>query len=309
MKIIHFSKINEALSVDPADYIATCCEEYDAKCKIIANKIADHIKEHPIILLSGPSGSGKTTTALKIEGYLDAMGLETHTVSMDNYFLPKDQVTIFDENNQIDYESPYRIDIPLLQDHMHKLANCETVDVPAFDFVSQDRIPGKPLGRKKGELVLFEGIHALNPEVTGYEDISTCIYVSVRTRIQLSNGQLVHPELIRAMRRIIRDRNFRGRKPAETLDMFASVQRGENLYIAPYKQRAHVQIDTFHGFEPSIYKPFVESDFVELKESYSGYPKFAPIDDLIKDIISADAELLPGDSLSREFIGGSTLEY
>lgn len=309
MRIIHFSEINDAISADPAGYVKDCCEKYDAKCKRIAEKIADHVKEHPIILLSGPSGSGKTTTALKIEGYLDAMGLETHTVSMDNYFLPKDKITIYDENDQIDYESPYRIDIPLMQEHMHRLANCETVEVPGFDFVAQNRIPGKPLGRKKGELVLFEGIHALNPEVTGYDDIATCIYVSVRTRIQLSNGQLVHPELIRAMRRIIRDRNFRGRKPAETLDMFASVQRGENLYIAPYKQRAHIQIDTFQEYEPSIYKPFIEQDLAELKETYSNYARFAPIEDLVKDILSADAELLPGDALSREFIGGSVFEY
>lgn len=309
MRIKEYKEINELLTNEGDAYIKRCCDEYDQKCKIIAEKVAAHLKEHPIILLAGPSGSGKTTTALKIEGYLDRMGLETHTVSMDNYFLSKDQVKIFDENNQIDYESPHRIDIPLLQEHMHILAEGGTVDVPAFDFKTQQRIPGKPLTRKKGELVLFEGIHALNPEVTGPEDISTCIYVSVRTRIKLSNGKLVHPELIRAMRRIIRDRNFRGRKPAETLDMFNSVQRGENLYIQPYKQRAHVQIDTFHDFEPCVYKTYLDSDFEELKKSYSGYEKFEPIEWLLNEILPYDPEKMPMDSLTREFIGGSIYDY
>lgn len=308
MRIIHYSEINAAAR-DPKGFVEECCYEYDQKCKDAAEKIAAHLKEHPIILLAGPSGSGKTTTALKVEGYLDKMGLETHTVSMDNYFLPKDQIKIYDENNQIDYESPHRIDIALLQEHMRALAKCETVNVPGFDFKEQDRIEGYELKRRKGELVLFEGIHALNPEVTGYDDISTCMYVSVRTRIQLPNGELVHPELIRAMRRIIRDRNFRGRKPTETLDMFNSVQRGENLYIAPFKQRAHMQFDTFHAFEPSLYRNYIIDDFAELKNRYDGYKRFAPISELINVLDPIPEDIMPKDSLVREFIGGSSLKY
>ena len=308
MKVIDYSEINAAAR-DPKGFIEKCCFEYDKKCKKTAERIAEHLKEHPIILLAGPSGSGKTTTALKVESYLDKMGVETHTVSMDNYFLPKDEIKIYDENNQIDYESPHRIDIPLMQEHMHKIAKCEPVEVPTFDFKAQDRIEGYELKRNKGELVLFEGIHALNPEVTGHEDISTCIYVSVRTRIKLPNGKLVHPELIRAMRRIIRDRNFRGREPADTLDMFNSVQRGENLYITPFKNRAHIQFDTFHAFEAAVYKNFIYDDFKQLKDSYSNYNRFEPISELLQVIEPISADLLPEDSLSREFIGGSVFKY
>lgn len=309
MNIVHFSEINEKIFKGTERFISDCDIRYEQSCKSIADQIAERRTERPIILLSGPSGSGKTTTALKIESYLDAMGVETHTISMDNYFLPREEIQIFDENNEIDYESPYRIDMKLLQDHMMRLANYESVDIPGFDFKNQQRVKGKPLRRKKGEMILFEGIHALNPEVTGYEDISNCIYVSVRTRVQLSNGELVHPELIRLMRRIIRDRNFRSRCPADTLDMFDSVQRGENLYINPYKCRAHFELDTFHEYEASVYKTFLERDFCKLKESYKEFLRFSPMENLLRDIATIPAEQIPSGAMIREFIGGSLYEY
>lgn len=308
MKIVHFSELNKRLAQDTISFISSCDKEFDNSCLEIAEQIAEHKDEHPIILLSGPSGSGKTTTALKIESYLDNMGISTHTLSMDNYFLPKECIKL-DKDERIDYESPYRIDISLLQDHMKRLAECEEIDLPAFDFRNQARVKGKKLRRERGELILFEGIHALNPEVTGYDDIASCIYVSVRTRIQLSNGELVHPELIRLMRRIIRDRNFRNRKPSETLDMFDSVQRGESLYINPYKDRAHYELDTFLGYETQIYKPLIEQDLEHLKNTYEHFDRFMPAYELIKDLLPADSSDLSETSMTREFIGGSSYEY
>ncbi len=306
MKIIHFSEINSALKDGAEEYIKYCSDEYDKSCRGIAESIAD--SKRPIILLSGPSGSGKTTTALKIEGFLDELGLQTHTVSMDNYFLPKEQIPI-PPDGKIDFESPYRIDIPLLKKHIGIFAECGEVEVPQFDFTDQSRAKGKRLKRNKGELILFEGIHALNPEVTGFDDVANCLYVSVRTRIQLSNGSLLHPELIRLMRRMIRDRNYRSRSPEETLEMFDSVQRGENLYINPFKQRAHFQLDTFHGYECSVYKNFLEKDVERLKQGCADFGRFETIRDLIKDIDPLDERLVPNDSMIREFIGGSKYEY
>ena len=309
MNIIDIKELNERLERSPAEYIGECCDKYNDECTKIAEKISETASERPIILLSGPSGSGKTTSALKIEAVLDKMGMETHTISMDNYFLPKHLVQVFDENNQIDYESPQRIDIPLLREHMMKIANCEPVDVPYFDFVTQDRAGGRELRRKKGEIVLFEGIHALNPEVTGTDDIANCIYVSVRTRIRLSDGSLVHPKLIRLMRRLIRDRNFRNRCPAETLDMFESVQKGEDNYINPYKFRAHFDVDTFHGFEPALFKPLLDDDIRALMETYEPFEEFLPISELLKESTQISEALVPPAALAREFIGGSCFEY
>ena len=104
MNIVHYTDINNAIRGDVDGFIRGCCESYDEKCRSVAEHISERADKHPIILLAGPSGSGKTTTAMKIEGYLDKMGFETHTISMDDYFLPKDRIQIFDENNRIDYE-------------------------------------------------------------------------------------------------------------------------------------------------------------------------------------------------------------
>ena len=309
MKIIHFSEINKQIENGEGEFIAACDAEYENCCKHAAEKIAKMRHERPLILLSGPSGSGKTTTALKIEAYLDNMGVETHTISMDDYFLPKEKMPELADGEKVDYESPYRIDIALLQEHMHRLARYEEVDIPAFDFPNQQRVQGKKLKRKRGEMILFEGIHALNPEVTGYEDISNRLYVSVRTRIQLANGELLHPQMIRLMRRIIRDRNFRNRTPAETLDMYDSVQQGENLYIAPYKHLANFELDTFLGYEASVYKNYLAGDIDSLKYSYDSFLRFSPMENAIKDLDSVKAEEVSESSMVREFIGGSKYEY
>ncbi|MCD8094646.1 MAG: nucleoside kinase [Ruminococcus sp.] len=308
MKIVHFSEINKEILSDAKDYINSCCESYDKLCEDTAIKVSETSNIRPIILLSGPSGSGKTTTALKIEACLDAMGKETHTISMDNYFLPKEQIKE-SEDGKIDYEAPERIDITLLQDHILKLANCEEITIPSFNFKTQSRQNGKRLKRKKGEMVIFEGIHALNPEVTGFDDLASTIYISVRTRIQLSNGELFHPEMIRLMRRMIRDKKYRNRKISETLDMFDSVQRGENLYINPYKQRAHIELDTFHGFEVCSFKNVLLEELILIKTHYNVYNQFLQIENVLKDLESVDEKLIPSDSLIREFIGGSSLKY
>lgn len=309
MNIISVDEINENLKKDPRAYIEKCCRDFDGICADAVAEIAKSTSDRPIILLSGPSGSGKTTTAFKLEEKLDSLGCETHTISMDNYFLPKDRITVYDENNQIDYESPLRIDIPLLQEHMLKIANCEEVDVPYFDFVKQDRAGSRKLKRKKGEIVLFEGIHALNPEVTGDEKIATCIYVSVRTRIQLQNGRLLHPKFLRLMRRIVRDRNFRNRCPAETLDMFDSVQRGEEKYINPYKYRSHFDIDSFQGFEPALFKPLLNEDFEALENTYVPFDGFEPLAALLAQSAAIGGEFVPPTAIAREFIGESGYSY
>ena len=311
MNILDINELNRQLTDSPAEYIEACCSEYDKKCQKIAEGIAENADKRPIILLSGPSGSGKTTSALKIESCLDNMGFETHTISMDNYFLPKHMIRVFDENDEIDYESPKRVDLALMHEHMLKMAACEEVDIPYFNFKTQDWEPSKArkLKRKKHELVLFEGIHALNPEVTGKDDIANCVYVSVRSRVQLSNGTLFHPKYIRVMRRMIRDSAFRNRKPSDTLDMFDSVQRGEELYILPYKYRSHFELDTFHGFEPALYAPLLRESVEELKANYSGFDKFSLLNDLIEETVSITSELIPPYALSREFIGGSSYKY
>lgn len=310
MKKININTINSR-ALDQKLFVAECNEKYEAKLRRAAEHIASEHKEKPILLLSGPSGSGKTTSCLKIDNMLDEMGLTTHTISMDNYFLPKGYFEdLISVDGKPDYESPLRIDIDLLSRHMEMLAECEEIEVPGFDFSTQSRTEGFKLKRGKDDIIAFEGIHALNPQVTGSAgEFTTGMYVSVRTRIELSDGALVHPCYIRVMRRLIRDELYRGRGPAETFDMFESVQRGENRYILPYKQRADgdrgMQLDTFLAYEPSLYKTFLLDKIRETSKTYKRFKQFEPVLSLLEEVEAIDPEAVDEKSLPREFIGGS----
>lgn len=311
MRRIHTSAINRKLKENDVAFIKRCEDDYFSQVKEMAETIYQRGDSRPIVLLSGPSGSGKTTTALKIEEYLDAKGMSTHTISMDGYFLPVEQSPkALTETGEVDYESPYRLDIPLLNEHMMKIANCEEVCLPEFDFKTQSRIKGETLKRKHGDIVIFEGIHALNPDVTGMSDeIANCVYVSVRTRLQLTNGACLHPCMIRLMRRIIRDRSYRGRQLVDTFALFDSVERGENLYIMPYKHRAEFNIDTFFGYEVSLYKSFLSDEISKLLQSSDDYEKLDMIRQAFEEIDDLDTAKIPENSLIREFIGGSAYKY
>lgn len=311
MKKVHVSAINRKLKEDINAFIHKCEEDYFSQVKSMADMIYQRGDSKPIVLLSGPSGSGKTTTSLKLEQYLDSMGMCTHTISMDDYFLPAhENHQAMTETGEIDYESPYRLDIPLLNEHMIKIANCEEVRLPSFDFKRQERKQGQCLKRNHGDIVVFEGIHALNPDVTGMTDgFANCVYVSVRSRIQTTEGVCLHPCMIRLMRRIIRDKFFRARRPIETLEMFNSVERGENLYIMPYKQRAEFNIDTFIPYEVSVYKSFLYEDLIEASKTYDDFEKFKLIMSVFDELDNLDIDLVPPEALIREFIGGSSYEY
>ena len=311
MKIINTSIINKRLRGKGEDFMETCERAYCSQVKAAADGIHRWGDTKPIILLSGPSGAGKTTTALKLGEYLGEIGTKTHTISMDDYFLPAHESTqAVDENGKIDFESPYRLDIPLLNQHMLKIANCEEVVLPSFNFKTQQREAGEVLKRQKGDYVIFEGIHALNPDVTGMTDgIANCVYVSIRTRIKTRSGALLHPSHIRLMRRIIRDKLYRGRQPVDTLAMYNSVERGENLYIMPYKDRAEYSIDTFIPYELSVYKNFLQGDLLEAAQSYDDFERFALMPRVLYEMDDVDVKAVPEKSLIREFIGGSGYEY
>ena len=312
MKKINISDINKEIASNPRGFVEECNKKYEGKLKRITEDITEICEEKPIILLAGPSGSGKTTTALKLDAILEKKGIKTHTISMDDYFLPHTAFTdsILNEEGKVDYESPYRIDIGLLNEHMHKIARCEEIVSPKFNFASQTVSEGKTYRRNKGEIVIIEGIHALNPLVTGSaDDYSSCMYVSVRTRVELENGELVHPCFLRLMRRILRDKNFRGRTASETLDMYNNVQRGENKYILPFKHRATYSVDTFLAYEPALYKPMLQEELASLEKTYPFFDKYSQTLKALEQLKPLEERFVPENALPREFIGGSSLEY
>ncbi|MFT3950679.1 MAG: nucleoside kinase [Oscillospiraceae bacterium] len=310
MNYISVNAMNESFLKDPDGWIARGERLYSDQLVRIAAALCEHAEERPVILLAGPSGSGKTTSALRIGRLAAQRGVTVHTISMDNYFLPAPHHTkAVDENGNIDYESPYRLDIPLFNDHIRRIADCEEIEIPRFVFAEQKRAPGKKFRRRHGEMVIFEGIHALNPTVTGLSDaFVTGIYVSVRTRIKFG-GQMLHPSKIRLMRRLIRDKLYRARPFTETMNMFDSVERGENLYIMPYKDRALHQVDTMIPFEAAVYRSVLLPGLLEAEKTYPDFARFSDVAQALSLMEQVPKKSVPGDSLIREFIGGSTLKY
>ena len=302
MRCISVEYLNNAAS-SPESFVAEGERLYFEQLQEAAEKICEHRADKPIVLISGPSGSGKTTSAMRVAAALKKKGCGAHVISMDNYFLPLQRDVELHGKDNIDYESPERLDIELFDEHLEKLRRNEEIDIPGFDFALQDRIPGMKLRRSEGDLVIIEGIHALNPLVTGdSDDYTHRIYVSVRTRIQ-SGEELLHPSKIRLMRRLMRDKLYRGREQAETFEFFKSVERGEDLYIMPHKHRANFDIDTFIEYEASVYRDILLPELEKTALTYSSYAEFADIEKFLRLLSPTDKKFVPENALIREFIG------
>jgi uridine kinase len=276
-----------------------------------ARALAANAAEKPFILISGPSGSGKTTTAFRLKNALNKAGFKTHALSMDNYFFPlHDPRNEREPDGSIDFESPKRLDTELLSEHLEKILRGEEIIPPAFDFARQERTKGGRLRLGENEFVVIEGIHSLNPAVTGsVSAVASGVYVSVRTRIKGKGGGLMHPSKIRLMRRLVRDKLFRGRRAAQTLQFFEKVERGEEIYIHPYKGLAEHGIDAFIAYETAVYKKFLTDDLNALRGSYDGFERYEELMEILEETADVDLEYAPRDSLVREFAGGSRFEY
>ncbi|MDE7364705.1 MAG: nucleoside kinase [Ruminococcus sp.] len=304
---IEINRINSNIEHNTKEYIKSVNEAYIYQLKKIADNIAETKETKPVILLSGPSGSGKTTTALMLADILGRLGCPTHTLSMDNYFKSlTDDERKLSVLGKLDLESPDRVDKELLNEQIESISKCREVEIPLYNFADSKRDGIKMrFQRKEGELVIFEGIHALNPAVITFsEEKLNNIYVSVRTRITCGNI-ILHPSKIRLMRRMIRDRNFRKRSLRETMNMFHSVESGENKYIMPYKHRSDYDIDTFMAYEMNVYRDELLSELLEM----SDVPELADVTEVLENLDSLDRNYITSDSLICEFIGGGMFEY
>ena len=300
-------QLNEGIRSDPQAFVDECDAAFHKKVETAAQKIAGHRAESRIILLSGPSGSGKTTTALKIEEVLDNSGVETHTISMDNYFNTIDPDTApRNREGNIDYESPFCLDVDLLNRHFAMLDRGETIHVPKYEFARQMRsdILSQPMRLGPDELAIFEGIHALNDIIVGKNPRAFKLYIAARSSLRDEDGSVVFDHAwLRLCRRIVRDYQFRGSDAAFTLKMWSNVRRGEKLYISPYKENANLMFDSSLAFEFAVLKPMV----VPLLEAVPA-GKYSVVDDMLRGfekIEPLDSKYVAPDSLAREFIGGS----
>lgn len=308
MNVLPIKDLNRELNTDATAAVEAGEAFYHNQLVETADKIALSAEEKPIILLAGPSGSSKTTTAMRLRELFKGKGLSAQVISMDNFFYPLNNLTP-EELAKIDLEAPSRVDIPLLNETLDRFWKCLPTQLPVFNFTNQSRGAGEILCRKDKELIIIEGIHALNPEVIGpIHQHAQGLYVSVRTRLSLED-KLLHPSMIRLMRRLVRDRLFRGRHTEDIFLSFRSVQRGEQLYIMPYKDNSSLSIDTFISFEAAVYANLLIPELEKVSKDFEMYDKVEEMLYFLKSITPLESTIVPSHSIVREFIGGSSFSY
>nr|MBR4281550.1 nucleoside kinase [Clostridia bacterium] len=292
-----FIRINEAL--------------HDKAIADIAETIA--AKGSRLILVAGPSSSGKTTFTGRLAIHLRVLGLEPAMISLDDYYRNRDELPR-EPDGSIDLEALHTIDVPLFREHMQRLMDGETVEIPRYSFQLSRRLDkGVPLTLKSGQPILIEGIHGLNPALSeGIEDsLIHRIFVSALTCINLDNHNRIRTTDVRLLRRIVRDNQFRATPPEETLAMWPSVRRGEETWIFPHQERADSMFNTALHYELPVLGHYA---YGLLKAISPESPHYLTARRLVKmlnyfpDIPEAVLEEVPPLSLLREFIGGCTIE-
>ncbi len=296
--------INGNLRNDARGFIDSCEQEYYAKLDIAARKIAENINQTGIILLAGPSSSGKTTSAYRLCARLAALGIQTRTISMDDYFMTLDR-----HDPKIDFEAPERLDIGLLRQHMQILASGGEIQLPHYDFhTGIQSLSEKRVRCEKGAAVIFEGLHALSDL---FDDAGPAIriYISPRMRVTRDGEVFLTPEALRFLRRSVRDVRFRSADFARTLSLWPNVIRGERRYVLPSKVNADILIDTSMPYEPGILAAAAGHALAELDPQALAAVGLAGIAQKAQAFEKLNPAWVPADSLMREFIGNEGLSH
>ena len=277
-------------------------------------QMADEIaakKNIRVVLLAGPSSSGKTTTCKRLSVQLLANGIKPVQISLDDYFVDRDK-TPKDAHGELDYESLYALNIPLLNQQFNALFRGEEVQLPKYNFQAGKSDPnGKRLRLDEQSILIVEGIHALNPELTAQvpEEQKYRIYASALTTILLDNHNYIPTTDNRLLRRIVRDNKYRGVSAAETIRRWPSVRAGENKWIFPFQENADVMFNTAMLFELAILKTQAEPLLEDVPENCDEYSEAYRLLKFLKYFASIPFKQLPPTSLLREFLGGSSFKY
>ena len=298
-KIVSLGKYNDVIQLAEANYNSQLAKTAD----IIYNK-KNKVK---IVLLAGPSSSGKTTTARKLEVYLKARGFKTHSISTDDYFLNRID-TPKKANGDYDFESLKAVDTDLFNKHLLKLLAGEKVMIPEYNFVLGEReYKGRTLQLGENDIVIIEGLHALNPELTlAIDDANKFkIYISPLTQLNIDNHNRIHTSDTRRLRRIIRDNKYRGWNAADTLRNWKNILEGEEEYVFPYQNKADIIINSALIYELGVLKTYAEPLLFSVNEDDEVYPEAIRLINFLRNFLPIPSDDVPKESVLREFIGGS----
>lgn len=264
-----------------------------------------------LILISGPSSSGKTTFSKRLSIQLMANGMKPYPISLDDYFVNRED-TPLDENGKHDFESFFALDLPFFEAQLKSLLAGEEVELPRFNFITGKReMSGKRLRVDENMILILEGIHALNPELTPNipAENKYKIYVSALTTILLDKHNYIPTTDNRLLRRIVRDYKYRNYSATETISRWASVRAGEDKWIFPYQEYADAMFNSALLFELAVLKDYVEPVLRKVPNNCPEYSEAHRLLRFLAYFVSVRDKDLPPTSLLREFLGGSSFQY
>ena len=305
---LELNEINQRVRADVSELIQEESERYQKEVEKLARNLAVGFDNHCLVMLSGPSSSGKTTTALKLCACLKELDIDAHTVSMDDFYRGREQAPRL-ENGNYDYEALEALRLDELERCMRELIRDGRSWLPRFDFHN-----GRPsdemyeLKISHNSVVIFEGIHAINPYFEQHLPSGNLykVFINTVSPFFLDDAKIMARRNIRLTRRILRDEKFRNSPVTNTLHMWQQVVRGENEYMFPYVETVDYLIDTTHAYEPCVFAPLL----LPLLEEVSADN---PDSDTVRHLISVlskfepvSLDKMPHDALLREFVGNST---
>ena len=282
----------------------------EAGISSIAEDVANRGKVR-IVLIAGPSSSGKTTFCKKLSYALEQQGLKPKSISLDDYYLPIDEVPL-DEDGQYDFESLYALDLPLFQKHLKQLLDGEEVEMPRYEFAKGRSPHGNKLKLEDDTILLLEGIHGLNPLLTGDAISPDCtyrVYLSALTTYRQGDGELFPTTDNRLLRRMVRDAATRNTSAQRTISMWDSVRRGEERWIVPFQRNADVNFCSGFQYEVSLLKVHALPLLNEIPVDCEEYATAQRLIKMCQCYHVMPVELLPPYSILREFLGDSGFEY
>ncbi|MCQ3936199.1 MAG: nucleoside kinase [Chloroflexi bacterium] len=300
--------LNDAIELGRADELVLVSEAlHEQNVSDIAQQIAE--RKARIILIAGPSSSGKTTTSRRLAIQLLARGISPYPLELDHYFVDRD-ATPLDEHGNHDFEALETLNLARLAEDIEKLLRGEKVQLPRFNFKLGRSEEGETIQLKDGQPLILEGIHGMNPRLIPdrWADSAFRLYVSALTQLNLDRHNRVSTTDTRLIRRIVRDARERGYSAQATISRWESVRRGEKRHIFPYQENADVMFNSALVYELAALKPFAEPLLRQVPYNVPEYIEARRLLAFLDWFLPLEASLVPGNSIAREFLGGSSLQ-
>ena len=302
-KVVKMNRQNELIQVSEA--------LHEKKYAEIADEIYRKKDEVKIVFLAGPSSSGKTTSCRRIATQLSVLGFKPLQISLDDYFVDR-QLTPKDANGEYDFECLEALDLDYFNLQMKELLEGREIELPRFDFLQGCRTPsGKRIRMQDSSILIVEGIHALNPKLSGKIAAKNKynIFVSALTQLAIDRHNIISSSDNRLIRRIVRDNNYRGYSAQETIMRWDSVRSGEEKHIFPFQENADSIFNSSLLYEIGVLKPIAEPLLMEVAQNSCAYTDARRLINFLSNFKSIKADYIPPTSILREFLGGSSFIY